>query len=155
MIRSLIFLSLLVASQASATTVYRTVDENGNVQYSDRPDGEQNQQLTIRTPPASSPAPTLTAAASSNAASGSEDPTAADSSSDNQGPSPEQLAEQAARNAERRVKNCEIAQDRVERYEISHRLYRTTPDGEREYLSDAEIDEARTRAQADVQEWCD
>jgi hypothetical protein len=65
------------------------------------------------------------------------------------------LAEQAARNAERRVKNCEIAQDRVERYEISHRLYRTTPDGEREYLSDAEIDEARTRAQADVQEWCD
>jgi hypothetical protein len=65
------------------------------------------------------------------------------------------LAEQAARKAERRAENCAIARGRVERYSISHRLYRSLPDGEREYLSDAEIDEARARAEADTKEWCD
>jgi hypothetical protein len=149
-IRSLVCLSLLVATQLSATTVYRTVDEKGNVQYSDRPDREDTQALTIRTPRPATPAATRTAAASPAPASGADDP--AESA---QGPTEAQLAEQAALTAERRAKNCATARGRVERYAISHRLYRSLPNGEREYLSDAEIDEARVRAEADVQEWCD
>ncbi len=147
-IRSLVFVSLLVVSQVSATTVYRTVDKDGNVHYSDRPDGGETQQLTIRTPRRSTAAPARTAAA--NAAASSQ----ATAAPAEQGPSEEQLAEQAARQAARRAENCEIARGRLERYAISHRLYRTLPNGEREYLSDAEIDEARARAEADVKEWC-
>ena len=144
-IRSLMLLSLLIAGQVSATTVYRTVDENGNVQYSDRPDGGETQQLTIRAPRAASSAPTRTAAASAPAQ---------DEAAPAGGPTKQQLAEEAARKAERRAENCEIARDRLERYAISHRLYRPLPNGEREYLSDAEIDEARAKAEADVKEWC-
>ena len=67
----------------------------------------------------------------------------------------ERLAQGAERQAQRRAENCEIARDRAQRFAVSHRIYRTLPDGEREYLSSEEIDEARARADADVQEWCD
>ena len=149
-IRSLVVLSLLVATQLSATTVYRTVDEKGNAQYSDRPDGGNTETLTIRTAPPSADPPAVAAADSAE-----QTKAASDTGDDVQGPSPEQQAEQAARQAARRAENCETARGRVERYAISHRLYRTLPNGEREYLSDAEIDAARTRADADVKEWCD
>jgi len=148
-IRSLLVLSLLVATQASATTVYRTVDSSGNVQYSDRPEGREAQALTIRIQRPAGDQPTRTAAVSASAdQSGAED--AADG-----GPSKKALREEAARRAERRAQNCEIASERLERYLVSHRLYRALPNGEREYLSAAEIDEARANAEADVKEWCD
>jgi hypothetical protein len=56
--------------------------------------------------------------------------------------------------AAERARNCALAQERAERYRISRRLYRSLPNGEREYLSDAELDEARAKAEADVGNWC-
>ena len=148
MIRSLLLLSLLVATQVSAATVYRTVDKDGNVQYSDRPAGGDTQELNIRTRrPAPSSAQAQVAAATPSATGTAQEAAP-------EGPTEEQLAEEAARKAERRAENCKIARERLERYAISHRLYRPLPNGEREYLSDAEIDEARAKAESDVKEWC-
>ena len=57
--------------------------------------------------------------------------------------------------ADQRVKNCRLAQERLTTYSQARRLYRPTEDGEREYLSDDELDAARAEAITLVEEWCD
>ncbi len=54
-----------------------------------------------------------------------------------------------------RRKNCEQSRQVMEKYDTAHRLYRTTPDGEREYLDSDQIDSARAEAAAAVKKWCD
>ncbi|NNC65115.1 MAG: DUF4124 domain-containing protein [Gammaproteobacteria bacterium] len=138
---SIITLGLLAASALHGAEVFRYVDENGNVAYSDRPVGQNAESIVITTIAPVVP-PRTTAAAQPN-----ENP---DESVQREArePTPEERAED-------RAVNCTIARERMERYAISRRLYRPLPDGEREYLSDAEIDEARAGAAADVEEWCD
>ncbi len=53
-----------------------------------------------------------------------------------------------------RGENCQVAQKRAARYADARRLYRETPDGEREYFSDDEIDEFRAESNRLVDEWC-
>ncbi|MCC5793790.1 MAG: DUF4124 domain-containing protein [Chromatiales bacterium] len=50
--------------------------------------------------------------------------------------------------------NCASARERLERYTTAQRLFRLLPDGEREYLTDAELDAERAAAMLAVQEWC-
>lgn len=137
-------LLFFAAASSLAAEVYRSVDENGVVVYSDRPDREGTERVFVATtrPPTPTPRP---------AASASKD----EPSSDPEAIGAETRLEPSAQEvAEERRKNCEIARERAERYRASRRLYRNTSDGEREYLSDAEIDEARASANADVERWC-
>jgi hypothetical protein len=60
----------------------------------------------------------------------------------------------AAELRQQRQKNCEIARERADRYTLSRRLFRTDSAGEREYLDEAAVAEARAKAAADVQDWC-
>ncbi len=53
-----------------------------------------------------------------------------------------------------RAAACEKAKQRYESYSQAHRLYSPAADGERVYLSDAEIDQARLEAKQAVDEWC-
>lgn len=135
----------LIAMPLFAADVYRSVDENGQVVYSDRPEGNDTERVTIVTArpivaarPATRAAPAVDAAASREITTETE---------------PERRRVEPS--ASERDERCSEARARVERYNVSHRLYRTGPDGEREYLNDAEIDEARARAAADVGNWCD
>ncbi len=136
----IVTLALLAAGTLHGAEVYRYIDENGNVAYSDRPAGQNAETIIVTTrAPIVPPRPAAQPAAAA----------------------PEETVERQRREptpeerAEDRAANCTIARERNERYAISRRLFRELPDGEREYLSDAEIDEARARAAADVQEWCD
>jgi len=139
---SLVTLALLAASTLYGAEVYRYVDENGNVGYSDRPVGQNPEPIVVTTYTPIAPPPTPAAA---QPAPESPDETA---QRERREPTPEERAGD-------RAANCTIARERLERYAISRRLFRELPDGEREYLSDAEIDEARAGAAADVEEWCD
>ena len=124
-----------------AADIYRSVDENGQVVYSDRPSANAVEvAVSTRAP---RPAPV----AGDGEASGSRDdsPLAAEI------PREPTAAEIAAD----RARNCEYARQMAETYSQSRRLFRTGPDGEREYLSDAELDEARARAESNVAAWCD
>ena len=56
--------------------------------------------------------------------------------------------------AKARVEQCKSAQERYKRYIESHRLYRETADGKREYLTDKELTEARARAKQTVDDYC-
>lgn len=137
--------AFILANAAAAAEVYRSVDAAGNVSYSDRPVGENSETVYIATPRPSStppPAPPATDSTAAATTSASAAPPAEPE------PTPEELAEE-------RAANCSAARDRLERYLMSRRLYRMTDDGEREYLSDAEIDAARAGAAGDVEQWCD
>lgn len=134
-------LLLVAAAPVAAADVYKSVAEDGTVVYSDRP--QAGAQLVDVNAPyiggGPQPRPSLTAdeepEEQAQPAAGEDEPSAAE-------------------RAETRAQNCELARERRETYMTSHRLYRNTESGEREYLSSAEIDEARAQAAADVEQWC-
>jgi Domain of unknown function (DUF4124) len=127
--------------------VYRSVDANGNVRYSDRPEGANAErvQIVVARPPA--PPPTAPPAAQPESS-----PAAAQGGQEAATPATREPT--PAEKAEERKRNCSIATERLEQYQVSHRLYRSLPDGGREYLTDEEIDEARSKAAAEVDKWC-
>ena len=132
----------LLSSLALATEVYRSIDSQGNVKYSDRPDSASAVAVVIRTA-AAAPAtrqPVARPAQESSTAAPDEETIA------------RAVAEQST---EDRAANCEAARTRSEKYDVSHRLYRAGANGEREYLTDAQIDEARQAARAEIARWCD
>ncbi|HEX6992538.1 MAG TPA: DUF4124 domain-containing protein [Gammaproteobacteria bacterium] len=134
----------LVAANLSASEVYRSVAPDGTVIYSDRPSGPDAEPVFVAVHRPSSAA-SIGSAAAQPAAASSEEPAAND----------EAEARRIERElAEQRQRNCELARARAESYNAAHRLYRQLPNGEREYLDDAEIDEARAQAAADVEAWC-
>jgi len=138
---AIVTLSLL-AVFAQAGEVYRSIDAQGNVVYSDRPTSEDSTQVTVRTTPPAARAPGMREAASRERAADLPDQATIE-------------AAERAQLAEDRAANCTIATQRNERYSTSRRLYREGDDGERVYLNDAELTEARNNAQAEVRRWCD
>jgi hypothetical protein len=141
-----IYLLLFVVGTAAGAEVYRSVDANGNVIYSDRPANDDAQTIFIDTAIAT---PTVAEDENSDDVPNQENlylevdgPEVATEV----GPSAEQIAAE-------RMENCGIARDREARYIAAHRIYRGTEDN-REYLTDAELDEIRAQAAADVEEWC-
>lgn len=131
----------LLAVPVHAADVYRTVDAQGNIVYSDRPSDNSVRVAINTSAPAAQPAPVRrsTDAARSSAAV------------------PDQATIEAAEReqlAEDRAANCEAARQRNETYATSRRLYRVEADGERVYFSDAELSQARMDAQAEVTRWC-
>ncbi len=145
--RALLLGILLVGFTANAATVYRSVDDKGTVQYTDRPDGKDVERVVVRTQRTSSSAgarPSVAAqqAANSGQANGEEPKIEAE-----QGPTEEEIQAN-------KENNCRIAKQRLETYVTSRRLYRELPDGERDYLDDDQLIAAREKAATDVQKWC-
>ena len=139
----------LLGMTAYGADVYRSTAADGSVTFSDRPQGADAQFVysaarSTRSADATQPqAPG--AGAQSNAAAALPEAPAIPTLPD--GPTSQELRKE-------RQKNCEIAREREQRYELSRRLYRTNADGEREYLDDAAVAEARAKAAADVKDWC-
>lgn len=137
--KRLVWSILLVLPLGATADIYRSVDENGQVVYSDRPSSDA-ERITVSAAPAFAPA--------AEAAPAGEDEDSTVFAEVPREPTPEELAED-------RTRNCEYSRQMLESYTTSHRLYRQGPDGEREYLSAEEIDAARARAQSNVAAWCD
>jgi len=149
-----IYLLLLSAGSAWSAQVYRVVDADGNVTYSDRPDSRNAETIFINTSIATG---AVASSATADNAPAEEGVIDEEGGTDEEGEIDENVyaeptAEELA--AERR-ETCGIARERRERYNIAHRIYRETEDGEREYLNDTELDATRVQAAADVEEWCD
>jgi hypothetical protein len=127
-----------------AAEVYRSTDADGTVVYSDRPEGQGAERVFIATQRISSGS---RPAATNDAAT----PTSTQPQVTGGQIRVERTPEEVAAEKQR---NCAAAQERADKYKTSLRLYRTLENGEREYLSDAELDEARAQADADVANWC-
>ncbi len=141
----------LLATAAYGGQVYKSTDSNGNVVFSDRP-SEKSEPVNVAVPTAGRPGNPITtpdARAAAAATQGGNGPANAQAGNQKK----EKVQTQAEKDAER-AKNCASARERKTRYDESHRLYKAGPNGDRVYLNDAEIDEARARAAADVETWC-
>jgi hypothetical protein len=134
----------LVGTGAFAADIYRTTAPDGTVSYSDRPQGENSEFVYSATPRAARTAPTVPDAGSANPVR----PDAPQVPTVTGGPSAAELRQE-------RQKNCDTAREILDRYTLSRRLFVTNADGQREYLDDAAVAEARAKAAADVQDWCD
>jgi hypothetical protein len=136
---------MILPCGAFAAEVYRSVDENGVVVYSDRPT-DKTELIEVDTG-----VDARRSASESQAANDESDDSAPNTPFAAEIPreaTPEEIAADRAR-------NCEYARQMMTTYSQSHRLFRDGANGEREYLSAAEIDEARSRAESNVATWCD
>ena len=143
-----LLLLALLGSTAYAADVYRSTAPDGTVVYSDRPESADSQFVYSATPRAQRTQPGFAPATSRSGANASSPPQAPAIPTLSDGPPSAQLKAE-------RQKKCEIARETQQRYALSRRLFRTNAVGEREYLDDAAVAEARSKAAADVKDWCD
>jgi uncharacterized protein DUF4124 len=142
-------LLILAATAATGAEVYVSTDANGVITYSDRPESQDAQPLIVASARPARPAARPVAAPPGVATAAA---TAANPGDPNAGVQAEEDPKVAA---DRKAKNCEVARSRQANYSTARRLYKQTEGGEREYLSDSDIDKARAQADADVKAWCD
>ena len=63
-------------------------------------------------------------------------------------------AEQKSAEAQAKELNCRNARERLAQYDIGGRLSRITAQGERYYMDDAQIEQEKSRARADMAQAC-
>jgi hypothetical protein len=140
-------LAALLLSLSAAADVYRWVDANGRVHYSDRPRaGAERIKVDSR--------PTDTEAVEQR-----EQQTYAERAKAEAAQQTQQGEDAVAKNVAQdvtktREEQCKKAQADYKIAIESQRLYRTGKDGERVYLTDAEINETRVNARKAVDQLC-
>ena len=143
-------LGVAFAQSGDSSMVYKWVDDDGIPQYTDRPpmdvDAQSTGIVSKRTNPAAVQARVDRQSDSNAARSQRREEEAEDAAA---------AEDERMANLKQREENCKQARQQAETYETSRRLYRPLPNGEREYLTDEELDNARADARASVREWCD
>lgn len=152
MIRKTIFMFMTAALAFSATAVageiYKWTDENGNVHYEDRPVGEEVERVAIN----SASTNNSSVSASIDARRARED---ARADARSQREQDQQRAAEAEKLAAERAAKCAESRQRMQSYLQARRLYKEDENGERVYLDDNQILDARDEAQEDIQAYCD
>jgi Domain of unknown function (DUF4124) len=151
--RVLLCVALLAcAGIASANVVYKWVDAQGKTLYGDRPpDGVKAEVVSLLGRRADRQA----AASSSRAAPRPSVPSSAQpGQSEGQKSQQDTKKEVDADVAASRDKQCAEARDRYQKYIANRRLYKEGKNGEREYLSNEEIDAERLNAKRDADSVC-
>jgi len=137
--------AVLAGSNAAAEVVYRWVDTDGNVHFSDQPltDNAQVMEFPSET---RYPGRKRTSAERSNSAADDKDHSASAAGDTDVDPAEEKRVREA---------NCKIARQNLEGNQNIGRMYRVGSNGERVYLSDSERAAIIKKSQSDVSKWCD
>jgi hypothetical protein len=137
-------LALVLAVPLAGAQLYKYVDKNGKTVYSDQPPATgDSKQIRVQAGPADAPAAKPAAEKDKAAQKGRE----ADKDKGKK-------AEDAAKEAQRKAAACEQAKIRYQALVDGGRIYKYTPSGEREYMSDEEIESGRTQAKREMDEAC-
>jgi hypothetical protein len=151
MLRTLFILTaaaVVLAAGPVAADVYKFKDDQGNVLYTDKPSTLPAERLNIQ----SQKTDTVAVAARQQEEmkrlqdADKANQQAADKSKD------QQQASQLT--ATQKAEQCAKAKQRYDTYMNSQRLYEKSDDGQRRYLSDAELTAARDSAKASVDVMC-
>ena len=130
-------------------SVYLWVDKNGTPHYEDRPaEGAEVKELNLRYQLTDAQAMAANAKQKSNADDAAKLRTKQDADDKKKDVS------EVKKTQDERADNCKAAKERLEKYDTAHRLYKPMPNGDRQYLSDKELDAARAEARKTVDEWC-
>jgi len=170
----LIALALLAAGSAQAQ-VYKCVDAAGKVVYSQTPCPANTKSGTITrridaapyTPPSAAPsgekAEKADKAGKAGAKAGSAKADAPKTPAEQEQAfrkrqqereKGDKEAEQKAAEAKRKEDNCRNARERLAQVEAGGRIARVNPQGERYFLDDAQIEQQRAGARAEVSQSC-
>ena len=144
---------------AIAGDVYRTVDAQGRVQYSDTP---VPGATLVHMHSSGNTADEAPQANGKGPAQGSTHGTASNTSTATIAGDPvsEQLAKEAAARkvqadyARAHAEDCRKAQDNYQHLIQAHRIFTTAANGERQYMDDAQAEQARVKAAQDVDAVC-
>jgi hypothetical protein len=145
---SLIWALLAAPAVAEDTDVYKWVDQNGVVHYSDVPVDENAVATGIRSERTDRRRVEEEQRREWDQRREDEQQQAEQAEQERQSAS--RTAQAAADEADR----CATARERAERYTTAHRLFEPLPDGGRRYLTDEETTAARASAEAEVERWC-
>jgi Domain of unknown function (DUF4124) len=139
---------LACLSMAASADVFRWVDAQGRVHYSDRPDSDKAVRVGIVSH-ASDPDAIAARAQSEN------DQRAKADAQQAQQRSTQNTASAVQKDVEKsREGQCKEAKEHYRIAIESQKLYRVGKNGEREYLTSQEIDEARLNARKDMDSVC-
>lgn len=139
-----------LAAGAAAETIYKWSDARGQIYYTDLPPRQPDATVL-----AVYERSVFLDENGEPTGEGSEPPAEPPATTSGQPPVPDATAAAMRTDLqETRTRLCKEAQDRYRLYLESQRLFRTTPDGERQYLTDDELTEARVRARQAVDEYC-
>ena len=150
MIRKMMILfttaALVFSGAALSGDIYKWTDEDGNVHYEDRPTGDEVELVAF------------SRSTDSSAVRASNDARRANEAARSDARKERDLDDQKAANEEMaaniRAEKCQESRDRMESYLTARRLYKEGEAGERVYLDDSQIMDARSQAQEDIQEYC-
>ena len=140
--------ALTFATGTMANEIYKWTDEEGNVYYEDRPTGastEERIDITYRR---------TNSGAVQQRVKAHRDAQSARAEAKSVAAAAEKEAADNAASEEQRKQACERARARLESYLQSRRLYRTDENGERVYLDDDQRQQARSKAEEQVAEFC-
>jgi hypothetical protein len=141
--RLLLFAALIAWSGMASAVVYKWVDAQGKLQYGDRPpDGVHAEVVELLV---AHNAATHSAPAAPAGSKNAPPPTGKEADE-------KKAVEQDV--AQTRDKQCTDAQDRYKKLIEGRRLYKTGPDGERQFMNSEEIDTERLNAKRDVDIIC-
>jgi len=140
--------ALVLAAAAASADVYKFVDAKGNVQYTDKPATLPAERLNVQSQRTDTVAVQERVAADQKRFQ--EENQARQKSSGQQA----DQKEANELNAKDKAERCAKARERYDTTMNSRRLYQPGDSGERRYLSDAEIDAARSSAKTSMDELC-
>jgi hypothetical protein len=137
-----------VVAAAAHADVYKYTDENGNVQYTDKPRTLPAQRLDVKTQK------TDVVAVEARQAEEMRRMQEADNARRQGAAAAAEQKQGAELSAKDKAERCVKARERYESYMNSQRLYEQLPNNERRYLTDAELDAARASAKASMDTLC-
>jgi hypothetical protein len=138
----------VLAAGPVVADVYKFKDEKGNVLYTDKPSTLPAERLNVQSQK------TDVVAVQNRQQEELKRQQAADKSQQ-QGSTPGTDQQPAAQAAPKdSAERCAKARERYDGYMKSQRLYEVLPDGQRRYLSDAELETTRAAAKASMEALC-
>ncbi len=155
-VAGLLISSLGYTLPAAGQQVYRAVDDLGNPAFTDRPEEyTAAEAFSIEAAaPKRKKIVQQTAAVAKTDGDDSNNDIAAQIRSDQAAEDAAAAAAKQEQQADAQASNCANATKRFDKYKSARRLYRQAGDGERQYLTDDELDSARVEAKRSVDKWC-
>jgi len=142
-------LVIAISTGAFADEIYKWVDQDGNVQYEDRPSGDPSEeQLQFSYNRTDTNALQNRVEAQGNAEDSRQE-------AREQAAEEKRSAEEDRLTAEQKQVECASYRAKLEELLRSPKVYRLDDAGERTYLDEAQRAESRTRAESFVTEACD
>jgi hypothetical protein len=157
MLRVLVVGLMLVFAAGASAQMYRWVDKDGRVRYSDQPPPPGVKGTTLQRAPVAPSAPAADEAAPKEARKGPLTPAAQEADFRKRQMEAQKARDkddQASRDALAKQDNCARARESLASLESGQRISRTGADGERYYIDDAQRAAEIEKARQSVSSWC-